>query len=161
TCTIAAVSQSLGPTAVAANFAGNGYYFPASAASSVLVYSALASGGAFVIGKGTASIGGGVTYWGSQWASLNVTSAPSGFKGFAAVPALPSCGAGFTAASGSSSTPPGSVPAYMAVIASSSVTQAGSTITGDSPRIVIVKTAPGYAPSPGHAGTGTVVAVLC
>ena len=49
----------------------------------------------------------------------------------------------------------------MAVIASASVTRSGSTISGDSPRIVIVKTASGYAPNPGHAGTGTVVAVLC
>jgi len=49
----------------------------------------------------------------------------------------------------------------MAVIASGLVAQSGSAIAGDSPKIVIVRTAAGYAPNPGHAGTGTVVAVLC
>ncbi len=37
----------------------------------------------------------------------------------------------------------------------------GSTISGNVARIVIVKTAPGYDSDPGHAGTGTVVAVWC
>jgi len=37
----------------------------------------------------------------------------------------------------------------------------GSTISGNTPHIVIVKTNPGYAPNPGHAGTGTVVLVIC
>ena len=49
----------------------------------------------------------------------------------------------------------------MAVIASSSITKSGATISGNVPKIVIVKTNPGYEPSPGHAGTGTVVAVFC
>jgi hypothetical protein len=49
----------------------------------------------------------------------------------------------------------------MAVIASSSITKSGSTTSGNIRAIVIVKTDPGYAPDPGHPGTGTVVAVLC
>jgi hypothetical protein len=49
----------------------------------------------------------------------------------------------------------------MAVIASSSVVQSDSTISGDTQSIVIVQTTPGYSPNPGHSGTGTVVAVLC
>jgi hypothetical protein len=28
-------------------------------------------------------------------------------------------------------------------------------------RIVVVRTDPGYGPSPGHAGTGTIVATFC
>ena len=36
-----------------------------------------------------------------------------------------------------------------------------SASTGDTAHIVIVQTNGGYAPSPGHAGTGTVVAVVC
>jgi hypothetical protein len=49
----------------------------------------------------------------------------------------------------------------MAVIASSAIVKSGSNITGNTPAIVIVQTASGYAPDPGHAGTGTVVAELC
>ena len=49
----------------------------------------------------------------------------------------------------------------MAVIASSGIAQSGDTLAGNIQKVVIVKTNPGYAPNPGHAGTGTVVAVLC
>jgi len=34
-------------------------------------------------------------------------------------------------------------------------------ISGDIRKIVIVKTNPGYGPSPGHVGTGQVVAIVC
>ena len=50
---------------------------------------------------------------------------------------------------------------YIAVIVSSSITKSGSTISGDTIKIVIVQTDPGYAGNPGHAGTGKVVATLC
>jgi len=49
----------------------------------------------------------------------------------------------------------------MGVIATSSSTQNGSAISGNTVHIVIVQTNPGYAPDSGHAGTGTVVAVVC
>ena len=49
----------------------------------------------------------------------------------------------------------------MGVIVSSSITKSGSTISGNTPDIVVVKTNSGYAPDPGHAGTGTVVAQVC
>jgi hypothetical protein len=49
----------------------------------------------------------------------------------------------------------------MAVIVTSSSGKSGPTISGNIVEIVIVKTNPGYAPNPGHAGTGTVVAVVC
>jgi hypothetical protein len=49
----------------------------------------------------------------------------------------------------------------MAVIVSSKAGKSGPTISGDTAEIVIVKTNPGYAPDPGHAGTGIVVAVVC
>jgi hypothetical protein len=39
--------------------------------------------------------------------------------------------------------------------------KSGSTIIGTKPSLVIVRTNAGYQPSPGHAGTGQVVAVLC
>ena len=46
------------------------------------------------------------------------------------------------------------------MIVTSSVAKEGSTISGNTTKLVIVKTDPGYAANPGHAGTGTVVAVL-
>jgi hypothetical protein len=49
----------------------------------------------------------------------------------------------------------------MAIIVSSSINKSGSTISGNIPKIVIVRTNAGYAGNPGHAGTGTVVAVFC
>ena len=49
----------------------------------------------------------------------------------------------------------------MAVIVSSKVTKAGTSITGDDVHIVIVRTNPGYGPQPSTPGTGTIVAVYC
>jgi hypothetical protein len=49
----------------------------------------------------------------------------------------------------------------MGVLVSSSVVKSGATISGNAPAIVVVKTDPGYAPNPGHPGTGTVIATLC
>jgi len=122
-----------------------------------------ASAAQFVIGDRNAVVGDTVTFWGAQWAkdnSLSGGSAPDAFKGFTdTVPA--SCGGNWTSRPGNSSQPPGTVPLFMAVIASSSVTKSGATITGDIPKIVIVRTNPGYGPSPGTPGTGTVVAVVC
>jgi hypothetical protein len=34
-------------------------------------------------------------------------------------------------------------------------------ISGNAPGVALVQTDPGYAPDPGHPGTGTVVAILC
>src|SRR5207249_4193727 len=109
--------------------------------------------------------GSSVTFWGAQWPRLNSLSggpAPAGFKGFAASSANPpTCGPGWTTQLGNSSNPPASVPQYMAVIASSSITKSGGAISGDTSEVVVVKTNPGYAPSPGHPGAGTVVGVVC
>lgn len=120
----------------------------------------------FVIGDANADVGDSVTFWGAQWATLNSLSggaAPAAFKGFAEETSLtpPTCGGTWVTHPGNSSPPPATVPPFMAVIASSSITKSGPTISGDISRIVIVKTDPGYGPSPGHAGVGTVVAVLC
>ena len=49
----------------------------------------------------------------------------------------------------------------MGVIVASSIGQSGSTIAGNTPRIVIVRTNAGYDANPGHAGTGTVLAAVC
>ncbi len=49
----------------------------------------------------------------------------------------------------------------MAVIGSSSIAQSGSTISGNEPTVLVIKTNPGYGPNPGHPGTGTVVGIVC
>jgi Domain of unknown function DUF11 len=132
----------------------------------LVVFAFAPGGGSFVIGDQNAVKGNSVTFWGAKWAKLNSLSrgnAPSSFKGFAENPTTPSCGAGWSADTGNSTPPPdGPLPAFMAVIVTSSADQSGSTISGNTVHIVIVQTNPGYAPNPGHAGTGTVVAaVVC
>jgi hypothetical protein len=125
----------------------------------------LPTGGQFVIGDlVNQSAGATVNFWGSQWSqnnSMSGGSAPNSFKGFENGNALPPCGSTWTSQPGNSSNPPPTIPQYMAVIVSSSVQKSGSVITGNVRRIIIVKTNPGYDPSPGHWGTGEVVAVLC
>jgi Bacterial Ig-like domain (group 3) len=171
TCAISPVTVPLGPQPVTDNFAGDAFYKPASNLQSALVYANLANG-SFVLGDMTAASAlattpaPAVNWWGAQWWKNNQLSggtAPAAFKGFAntLTPAPAACGGTWTTDPGNSSGPPSSVPSFMSVIVSSKVTQSGSTISGNIPEVVIVKTNPGYAGNPGHAGTGTIVAVLC
>ena len=133
------------------------------ATSTATVFGAAPGGGAFVVGDETAT--GTVEFWGAQWSKANELSggaAPASFKGFASSPAAPSCGTGWSSDTGNSSSPPaGPLPAYMAVIVSSSISKSGSQISGDTKHVVIVQTNADYAANPGHAGTGTVVATIC
>jgi DNA-binding beta-propeller fold protein YncE len=127
----------------------------------------LPAGGSFALGNQNATLGSTVTFWAAQWSKLNLLSggpAPVSFKGFAANTPNnpPRCGDSWTAGTGNSVKPPGSVPALMAVVASSSITQSNdATISGNTAKVVVVQTNPGYAPNPGHPGTGTVLAELC
>jgi Bacterial Ig-like domain (group 1) len=131
----------------------------------ILVFAFAPGGGSFVIGDKNAAVGTNVTFWGAHWWTLNSLSggpAPASFKGFAEFPKTPACGIGWSTDPGNSTPPPpGPLPAYMAVIVTSKATQSGSAISGNTLHLVIVKTNPGYAPDPGHAGTGTVVQVIC
>jgi hypothetical protein len=124
---------------------------------------ATANSAQFVIGDRNAIVGNTVTFWGAQWAkdnSLSGSPAPDAFKGFIdTVPA--GCGGSWMSRPGNSSQPPATVPPFIAVIASSTITKSGAAITGDTAKVVIVRTNPGYGPSPGQIGTGTVVAVVC
>ena len=131
----------------------------------VLVFAFAPGGGSFAIGDKSSANGTAVTYWGAQWAKLNSLSggpAPSSFKGFASSPATPTCGPGWSTDPGNSASPPaGPLPAYMGVIAAGTANKSGSQIAGATAQIVVVRTNQGYAPNPGHAGTGTVVAQVC
>ena len=164
-CTISPVAQPLGPGVVTDAFAGDSCYRPASASANTLLF-AFPANGAFVVGDQSAHMGATVTFWGAKWSKVNSLSggaAPSSFKGFAVTLSTepPKCGITWTTGPGNSSNPPATVPAYMGVLVATKVTKSGSTISGDAKSIVVVKTDPGYAPDPGHAGTGTVVGVFC
>jgi hypothetical protein len=65
----------------------------------------------------------------------------------------------WSAAPGASGNPPSSVPQYMAVISTSSVTKQGSAISGTISHVVIVRVATTTV-SPGATLVGEVVAVL-
>ena len=162
-CTVTVAAQPTGPNTVTASFAGDAYYLPATDADSVFLYAFAPGGGAFVVGDRSAT--GSVTFWGAQWWKLNVLSggaAPASFKGYAKSPSTPSCGATWATDPGNSTPPPaGPLPTFMAVLVTSSSTKSGSQISGNTPHIVLVKTAAGYDANPGHAGTGTVIATLC
>jgi N-acetylneuraminic acid mutarotase len=123
------------------------------------------AGGMFVIGDNVNTATGATIYfWGAQWAQNNPMSggaAPNSFKGFENGSPQTACGASWMSQPGNSSTPPAALPQYMAVIVSSSVQKNGSVIAGNVRKIVIVKTRPGYGPSPGHAGIGEVVSTYC
>ena len=170
-CTIV-FTGALGSQPISASFAGDTYYLPSADTGKTAIVFAFPSRGAFVLGDTTAATAGSavVTWWGSKWAKLNELTggdAPSAFKGFAETIGLPtstpptSCGSAWQTSGGNSSSPPSSVPPYMGVVVAGGVTKSGSTISGNSVHIVIVKVDPGYGPAPGHAGTGTIVATFC
>jgi len=165
TCTISAVNQPLGPGTATAAFAGDPFYLPSSDTKATMLFAfPTANGGTFVVGNQSAS--GPVNFWGSQWSTKNSLSggaAPNSFKGFASTPSSnpPTCGGTWTTGPGNSPPPAGSIPSYMGVIVAGGVAKDGSTISGNILSIVVVQTAPGYSPNPGHDGTGTVVATLC
>ncbi len=170
-CTLT-FSGPLGPEPLAASFAGDAFYRPSADTSKTAIVFAFPTRGAFVLGDGTfAGAGSGtVTWWGAQWSALNVLTggaAPSAFKGFAGTVSLPTgtpplgCGGPWTTRPGNSTPPVGTVPSYMGVIVASSIAKPDSTIAGNSVSIVVVRTDPGYAPNPGHPGTGTIVAKYC
>ena len=166
-CTILVVTAPLGPQTVKAEFAGDTFYLPSSETNTATVF-AFPAGGTFVLGDSTVAAAGPtttLTFWGSKWSSLNALSGsgpvPS-FKGFAnTTTSPPACGGTWTTRPGNSSSPPASLPAFMGVLVASKTTKSGSTISGDILHIVVVAPDPGYAPNPGHPGTGKLVTTVC
>ena len=159
------VNQPLGPGTVRVDFDPldvDEFYLPSSDTRTTLVFG-FPDRGAFVIGDQDVALNATVEFWGSDWAKVNHLSggaAPDAFKGFAsnANTNPPVCGVLWTARPGNSGNPPDTVPSYMGIYVSSSITKTGATTTGDVFEIVVVKTDPGYAGNPGHHGTGTLVA---
>jgi hypothetical protein len=154
--------------AITAAYSGDYLHSESSGSQSVQVLSiGLLASGSFAIGDQNATVGNPVTFWGAQWSKLNKLStgaAASSFKGFASTTSAnpPVCGADWSTSAGNSPPSPAApLPEYMAVIVSSKVNKSGSVISGGADHVVVVKTSPGYAPDPGHPGTGTVVAQIC
>lgn len=163
-CTIL-VNQPLGAGVVSDQFAGDAFYLPSSASANTILFAFL-DHGAFVLGDQTAVVASGVTFWSATWSSQNVLSggnAPDSFKGFASAISTnaPVCGDTWTSRPGNSSGPPATLPSFMGVVVSTTVSKSGPTLSGNVPEIVVVQTNPGYAPDPGHPGTGSVIAVYC
>jgi len=131
----------------------------------LLTYAFPSGTGAFAIGDKNSAKGTEVTFWGGRWSRLNSLSggsAPDSFNGFGQTSGMPTCGVIWDTTVGNGNPPPGNqLPTYMGVIVASSVTQSGSTDSGNAVHIVIVRTKPGYQPDSGHPGTGTVEAQVC
>jgi len=164
-CTIFPVNQPSGTGVVAGNFAGDAFYLPSSASTTTIIFAFL-SQGAFVLSDTTAVVGPTVEFWGADWSRQNVLSGgivPNAFKGFASTISTnpPTCGDTWLSTPSNSSKPPDTLPPFMGVLVSTTVGTSGSTVSGNVPKIVVVKTNAGYAPDPGHPGTGALVAVYC
>ncbi|MDP9259013.1 MAG: hypothetical protein M3Q31_21040 [Actinomycetota bacterium] len=165
---------ALGPQPLKADFAGDAYYLPSADTGKTAIVFSFPSHGAFVLGDDTVAAATSstvVTWWDSSWSKLVDLSSgdgPTGFKGFAdTVVSLPttspanSCGNHWTSTAGNSPPPTTEVPTYMGVLVTSSITKSGTIVSGNFAEIVVVITDPGYAPAPGHSGTGRIVATFC
>ena len=163
----------LGPEPLLASFTSDGYYQSSSDTSKTAIVFSFPSRGAFTLGDRTVALATPtttVTWWADTWGQLNVLTAggaPPSFKGFAATVSLPTstppavCGGAWTTFPGNSPPPTADVPAYMGVLVTSGVTKVGNGVSGNTVHIVVVKVDPGYAPSPGSHGTGTIVGSYC
>jgi Carboxypeptidase regulatory-like domain len=156
-----------GTATASASYAGDPNHLPSSGvATFVITGSTSAPPFYFVIGDNNAAVGSQVTFWGSRWPKVNSLSggpAPASFKGFASATSTQpaTCGGTWTSDPGNSSGPPATVPEFITVIVSSSISNNGSVISGNNRKLVVVKTNPGYGPDPVQDGTGTVVSIVC
>ena len=118
---------------------------------------------AFAIGDTNAVVGEEVTLWGAQWWKDNELSAGqtrASFKGYALDVVVDRTTCTFTSRTGNSPPPPeGALPSPLTVLVTDSVRQDGSTISGTITGFAQIDTTVGYADTPGHYGTGTVVGV--
>jgi len=153
--------------AITVTYNGDYLHSESSGSQSVQVLSiGLLASGSFVIGDRHATVGATVNYWGAFWPLFNPLSggpAPLFFGGFVANTPHnpPQCGDAWSTGLDDSFEPPKSVPSLMAVAVSSSITLSHWAFHGNTVKVVVVKTNPGYSPNPLHPGKGTVVAEIC
>ena len=170
-CTIASVSPALGPQPISATFAGDTFYLGSADTGKTALVFAFPAAGAFLIGDATyaaATPSTTVVFWSSEWYLDNQLTggpAPTDFKGFASMlhPDPPTmCGATWKSAPGNSPPPPAApLPAYMGVLVTDAVDANGKTRSGGVVHIVVVQPGSGYAPNPGHDGSGMIVGAYC
>jgi hypothetical protein len=164
--TFSYTSAAAGTDSVSASITNPAGTITSNSVTAIWIAFAPGGGGAFVISDLKNQPDKAAYWWGAQWWKndpLSTGSAPASFKGYENSNPMPKCGDSWTTRPGNSSKPPKAVPADadMAVIVSSAITQRGYTISGNVVAIVIVHTNAGYAPNPGHIGTGTIIRTLC
>lgn len=107
-----------------------------------------------------------VNFWGAQWWKNNPTSITSdngweSFKGFAPV-SDNVCGGKWSSGPGNSDPPPAApLPSSINIIVTDKVNKSGNTLSGNIVQIITVTQDGHYQANPGHAGNGTVTAVVC
>jgi hypothetical protein len=107
--------------------------------------------------------GGTYRFWGSAWkdqVTAGAYGAGDSFKGYAEVVAAD--GRSFTARTGSSGSAPASIARYISVLVSTSMTKAGSTISGNVVQRVVLRVddLSTYKPSAGGTTAGVLVATV-
>jgi hypothetical protein len=125
----------------------------AAVTGATVIYGATA-GGSFLVGDVSAATGQ-VTFSSPQWAKKNAFSgggAPNSFKGFAPGATAGACG-GTWSATKPGAKAPDTVPAYVAVIVTTIVSESKTSASGPISGVVVVRNA--------GNGTGTVVATIC
>jgi len=161
------VSVALGTQALSAEFSGDAFYLPSSDSGKKSIVFAFPARGAFVLGNQTAAEpASSVTWWSHSWTATNGLAGGdpvNSFKGFAdsLSTSPPVCGSTWTTSPANSPPPVNSVPAYMGVLVATSIAKNGSIFSGNTVKIVVVQTLPGYEPDSGHPGMGTIVATYC
>jgi PKD repeat protein len=148
-CTLG-TTPALGPATLAMRFDGDAFYGAATTSAPVVVYD-LPAEGAFSVGDLSAE--GLVTFWSPSWWLSNRLSggdAPASFKGHV----VPSATGWWTTSPGFDHAP-GTVPEWMGIVVTSTVTKTGSLIKGDTAGMIVVHVG---AYEPALTGTGTVVA---
>src|SRR5262249_38378461 len=93
--------------AVDVRFAGDDYYTASATTATISLHLDFGStDGFFAVAQSKARVGGSVTFWSSQWAKANISSAPSSFKGYVSTATTAACGASWNARPGNSGNPP-------------------------------------------------------
>jgi hypothetical protein len=75
--------------------------------------------------------------------------------------ATATCGQSWTTRPDNSSAPPAALGDVVSVVVSSQITKSGPVISDDTVEVVLVLTDPGFEADPGHAGSGTVIGIVC
>jgi len=158
---------------ITASYGGDALRAPSNESTTVQPLSiTVLAGGSFVIGSGESEVGQQVTLWSQYWSMWQRLAGggtwPLGFSGFAAgIPQNPPrCGDIWTSGMASAlAAVPAVMPELIAVVVSSSISSDGSwsssMFQGDTVKVDVVRTDPGYTPGYGGKGTGTVVAQVC